>query len=985
DVFYDLSVPLPPKGTPAKSVSSPPQNERCISQQKTHMELFPAIDKTNTEKIHVISEVGDPQFPASESEDMVMVKTSEPLGVDSDKLEQILQSKDDVHDPLQTPIRKENMLIVSSGDVEKTNSSVVDNAFNVLEASIEAKMDTFYGEVDTQDKGKARNLDEVEDIYSLGSIEKCMELHFKAETIGWTCENCSKVAQKASTISGKDGEQIMASTIANGTIDGDQVEQSDRNSCQSELSNDLIRLAVECTSSSMQSHGNDAHHQVMPSVDIKIEGDTPGMSCDEKDWSSCSIANKKPECLEGAQEDVLFYGQYQNASIQDVRKGKQVNLAHSAHQVEENQYDRQDSNVHAIQTLLITKLPPVLAIHLNRCLGPLKVSGHVCFEEILDVGQFMHPSSEDKDNSRYRLVGVVEHQGLGTDIGHFVAYFRPNAMEEEKRARAGNRATAECPRKGKAPRMEPPPVVLDADDSGCGGNSSLEVSDPTLAAIRDTDGEECEHMICKGHDIAEIVSKIASSEGTTMCEDETCLATGSHLMMVCSECDSHFCIGRSADKARPRGHIGEHALLDGHWVAVWYEDPYVGYCFECEDSLTIGGEEGKKGMIVKGEEGRRASGFANEHGCVIRGIPNLGNTCYLNAVLQCLLLLEKLWARMSRLNAPLGILGGILHDLFVHTDSTPIRIENAMIASGHDIERTYSAFLDNVFNGPEVSIEAKMDTFSAEVTTEGKGKARNRDAVYDEAEDINSLASIEECLELHFEEEMIDWRCENCFKVAHKASTISGKDGEQMMSSTNVTRKVDGDQAEESERKTCQCAQEDVPSCCPAEKQANLFSGQCRNASTQDQGKGKEVNLGHNAQEVEENQYDLQDRKVGAIQKHLISKLPPVLAIHLKRSLGPLKVSGHVSFKEILDVEPFMDPSSEDIDNSSYRLVGVVEHQGLATDIGHYVAYVRPSHQQHNSRSSSWFCASDENIKDISLEVVLKCEAYLLFYERMEG
>ncbi len=81
EVFHDLSMPLPPKGTPARSVASPPRNGRCISQQKTRMELFPAINKTNTEKIHAISEGGDAQVPASESEHMVMVKTSEPLEV----------------------------------------------------------------------------------------------------------------------------------------------------------------------------------------------------------------------------------------------------------------------------------------------------------------------------------------------------------------------------------------------------------------------------------------------------------------------------------------------------------------------------------------------------------------------------------------------------------------------------------------------------------------------------------------------------------------------------------------------------------------------------------------------------------------------------------------------------------------------------------------------------------------------------------------
>jgi ubiquitin carboxyl-terminal hydrolase 16/45 len=77
--------------------------------------------------------------------------------------------------------------------------------------------------------------------------------------------------------------------------------------------------------------------------------------------------------------------------------------------------------------------------------------------------------------------------------------------------------------------------------------------------------------------------------------------------------------------------------------------------------------------------------------------------------------------------------------------------------------------------------------------------------------------------------------------------------------------------------------------------------------------------------------------------------------------------------------------SSEDKDNSSYRLVGVVEHLGLCMDAGHFVAYVRPSCPQQTNGSSLWFCASDADIREVSLEEVLKCEAYLLFYERIEG
>jgi ubiquitin carboxyl-terminal hydrolase 16/45 len=79
-----------------------------------------------------------------------------------------------------------------------------------------------------------------------------------------------------------------------------------------------------------------------------------------------------------------------------------------------------------------------------------------------------------------------------------------------------------------------------------------------------------------------------------------------------------------------------------------------------------------------------------------------------------------------------------------------------------------------------------------------------------------------------------------------------------------------------------------------------------------------------------------------------------------------------------------------DKDNSLYRLAGVVEHRGTGSlDEGHYVAYVRArrlgNHQQQSSCSFSWFRADDSVISQVTLEEVLKREAYILFYERVEG
>lgn len=55
---------------------------------------------------------------------------------------------------------------------------------------------------------------------------------------------------------------------------------------------------------------------------------------------------------------------------------------------------------------------------------------------------------------------------------------------------------------------------------------------------------------------------------------------------------------------------------------------------------------------------------------------------------------------------------------------------------------------------------------------------------------------------------------------------------------------------------------------------------------------------------------------------------------------------------------------------------------------GHYIAYVRArrlgNQQEGSSCSSSWFCANDGEITQVSIGEVLAIEAYILFYERVE-
>ncbi|KAL6291940.1 hypothetical protein ACE6H2_000082 [Prunus campanulata] len=149
----------------------------------------------------------------------------------------------------------------------------------------------------------------------------------------------------------------------------------------------------------------------------------------------------------------------------------------------------------------------------------------------------------------------------------------------------------------------------------------------------------------------------------------------------------------------------------------------------------------------------------------------------------------------------------------------------------------------------------------------------------------------------------------------------------------------------------------------------------------------------HESEEIEDEEINSKCVKVkrDATKRVLIYRTPPILTIHLKRfsqdARGRLsKLNGHVSFREKIDLRPYMDSRSTDGEKYEYRLIGVVEHSGTMRG-GHYVAYVRGGERSRGKAEKEnnghvWYYASDAHVRQVSLDEVLHCEAYLLFYEK---
>ncbi|XVE55596.1 hypothetical protein DITRI_Ditri03aG0171700 [Diplodiscus trichospermus] len=114
-----------------------------------------------------------------------------------------------------------------------------------------------------------------------------------------------------------------------------------------------------------------------------------------------------------------------------------------------------------------------------------------------------------------------------------------------------------------------------------------------------------------------------------------------------------------------------------------------------------------------------------------------------------------------------------------------------------------------------------------------------------------------------------------------------------------------------------------------------------------------------------------------AKKKLTISEAPNVLIIALKRfQTGKFgKLNKAIRFPEILNLAPYMSGTSDK--SPIYRLYGVVVHLDImnAAFSGHYVCYVK-------NVQNKWFKIDDNTVTSTELERVLTKGAYMLLYAR---
>ncbi|KAJ4842318.1 hypothetical protein Tsubulata_039691 [Turnera subulata] len=118
-------------------------------------------------------------------------------------------------------------------------------------------------------------------------------------------------------------------------------------------------------------------------------------------------------------------------------------------------------------------------------------------------------------------------------------------------------------------------------------------------------------------------------------------------------------------------------------------------------------------------------------------------------------------------------------------------------------------------------------------------------------------------------------------------------------------------------------------------------------------------------------------KKLVAARKQMsILEAPNVLVIQLKRFEGMFggKIDKPIAFEEVLLLSGFMSKASQD-PQPEYNLFGTIVHSGYSPESGHYYAYIKDA-------SGRWYCCNDSYVSLSNLQDVLSEKVYILFFSR---
>ncbi|CAM9942957.1 unnamed protein product [Lampetra fluviatilis] len=318
------------------------------------------------------------------------------------------------------------------------------------------------------------------------------------------------------------------------------------------------------------------------------------------------------------------------------------------------------------------------------------------------------------------------------------------------------------------------------------------------------------------------------------------------------------------------------------------------------------------------ESGENLSLTWQWNACEGAGLDNMGNTCFLNATLQCL-----------TYTAPLA---------------------NYLISRHHSGRCT-----DNGCCMMCIMERHTIATFSS------KGK------VIKPLEIVHNLKRIAKHLQFGKQEDVHEFFC-YIIEALHLSCPINHKPEEHHMEKTSVIHQIFTGQLRSTvECKQCSCTSDTFENCLDISLHINNSPDML--AAFADFTKTETLD-----------EYTCQRCccKVKATKRMSLHHLPNVLALSIKRyDLFGKKINRDCPYPQHLDVRPFMS-QQEDADPVVYRLYSVLVHSGKCSTEGHYYCY-------NKICDGRWFRMDDDLVTPVDTRVVMKKQAYILFYVRLSG
>lgn len=125
------------------------------------------------------------------------------------------------------------------------------------------------------------------------------------------------------------------------------------------------------------------------------------------------------------------------------------------------------------------------------------------------------------------------------------------------------------------------------------------------------------------------------------------------------------------------------------------------------------------------------------------------------------------------------------------------------------------------------------------------------------------------------------------------------------------------------------------------------------------------------------------DTKCDFISKTELAIAPKILCIHIKRfDNNMIKKNNLISFPLLLNINNLISNHVSEFKikkyNGEYKLCSIINHSGNNLQNGHYFTYA------FSSVNDKWYKFNDDNVSEINESNIVSSNAYLLFYERLD-